>query len=146
MAIYRVERDYRFQIDKKLLKQISEVCLPGESVHKTIMRVFALGIREIMNQRREIISKNVPYVLYRFYGSNDVLLYIGISRSFVKRRTWHKKKSRWYTMIEKTVTTEYPSQTEAEIAERKAIISERPAYNVQYSTISKGLPTVAEGE
>lgn len=76
--------------------------------------------------------KQTKTALYRHFGENDVLLYVGISLSATTRLAQHSKNAPWYEDI-KRITIEYLDTRElAIIAEKKAIIFERPLFNQEY--------------
>lgn len=82
--------------------------------------------------RRPVIVQQLPpdpTVLYRFYGSDDALLYVGITRGMQRRFTEHSHKP-WWPEVARAATELYPTRMAAAIAEHAAITSENPRYNV----------------
>lgn len=71
--------------------------------------------------------------LYRFYNSNDALLYVGISEKGPERWKAHRKDKPWWTDVARTTTEHYNTRTEALDAERAAIIAEHPRHNVVHN-------------
>ena len=69
--------------------------------------------------------------LYRHFDSQGKLLYVGVSLSFLQRLGQHKENSHWFSLISRVEIESFPSRSEALSAERQAIRSEDPAYNVQ---------------
>jgi hypothetical protein len=68
--------------------------------------------------------------LYRHFGADDELLYIGISLSALQRLTGHRRHgSSWLTQITRVQIEYFPTEKEARQAETLAIRSERPLYN-----------------
>lgn len=75
--------------------------------------------------------------LYRHWGRNNTLLYVGISLSAVGRLSDHKRDSEWYWEIEKVTCEHYETREEALEAETIAIQQENPKYNKQKKTKKK---------
>lgn len=71
--------------------------------------------------------------LYRFYDADDVLLYVGISEKGPERWSAHRKQKPWWTDVARTTTTHYHDRAAALEAERQAIQSERPRYNIVHN-------------
>lgn len=68
--------------------------------------------------------------LYRHFDENNELLYVGISLSTVYRLSQHKVASPWFADIKKVEIETFPSREEALEAEREAIQTEDPKYNI----------------
>ena len=68
--------------------------------------------------------------LYRYYDEKGLLLYVGISLSSVARQAQHKLASSWYQKAVLCKISRYENREKALIAERDAIMKEKPAYNV----------------
>jgi predicted GIY-YIG superfamily endonuclease len=69
--------------------------------------------------------------LYRHYDKEKKLLYVGISISALKRLGQHKKHAHWFSQIA-LVTIEMCETREAALtAERVAVQTEKPIYNIQ---------------
>jgi len=68
--------------------------------------------------------------LYRYFDKNDNLLYVGISKSAIVRRSQHQGASHWYNKHTKVTTERFSTKREALNAERKAIKAEKPIHNV----------------
>lgn len=77
------------------------------------------------------IVDDVETVLYRHW-KGDELLYVGISISVLNRIAGHKKSS-WFREIDRITLERYPSKPEALEAEKEAIKSENPKYNVVHN-------------
>lgn len=68
--------------------------------------------------------------LYRIWGENDLLLYIGISKDFGGRWKQHARIQPWWGEMQRlAVDGWYDYRVEAEVAEELAIKAERPKYN-----------------
>jgi predicted GIY-YIG superfamily endonuclease len=70
--------------------------------------------------------------LYRHYGANDELLYIGISLNSAARLQQHKEHSAWFDEIKGVTIDKFESRDLALFAEAQAIMDEQPKYNIQH--------------
>lgn len=70
--------------------------------------------------------------LYRCLDANEELLYVGISKDPAERWKQHRGTAWWRHVTMRTVEW-YDDRPSAERAERKAIQSEGPRYNVQHN-------------
>jgi len=71
--------------------------------------------------------------LYRHFDAEGNLLYVGISKSTMDRLAQHSEKD-WYSSISNVTIEKFDERNDAIIAERKAIIAERPIWNKQRFT------------
>lgn len=71
--------------------------------------------------------------LYRHFNAEGELLYVGISMSALIRLAGHKYESHWYDQIAMITIENYDTISEAKEAEKVAIRSENPKYNIQFS-------------
>jgi hypothetical protein len=71
--------------------------------------------------------------LYRMFDRDDTLLYVGISKSVLTRLGQHMTDKEWLPSQGYIRWLTYPSRETAEAAEKKAIIREKPQWNVIYS-------------
>lgn len=69
-------------------------------------------------------------VLYRHFDADNVLLYIGISKSLLNRISQHSHVSHWFESISLIKLEWFATREEALEAERNAILYERPLYNI----------------
>jgi predicted GIY-YIG superfamily endonuclease len=74
-----------------------------------------------------------PIVVYRFYDSEGVLLYVGCTRNLILRTRVHSSQSHWYRRIASHTATVASTWREALDMERDAIRAERPLYNVVHN-------------
>jgi hypothetical protein len=78
-------------------------------------------------------------VLYRCFDSYGRLLYVGITHDFTKRRREHRARSAWWPQVARVSTVIYPLRNQALVAERIAVRTELPVYNVVYA-LASGAP------
>jgi hypothetical protein len=69
--------------------------------------------------------------LYCLYNSDDELLYIGIAFSLSRRYNQHRKTKPWWPEVGRRDVCWFETRLEAENAERRAILDERPRYNTK---------------
>lgn len=70
-----------------------------------------------------------PGVVYRHWGKNKELLYIGSSKNVDRRTTQHKHTTQWWNEIKDITIEKYEDIQDARKAEAKAIKKEKPKYN-----------------
>jgi predicted GIY-YIG superfamily endonuclease len=73
--------------------------------------------------------------LYRHYDSDGVLLYIGISLSFMVRLASHRHHKHWFNAIAMTKYENFATRREAAKAEKLAIKSEKPLHNIAHNNM-----------
>lgn len=83
-------------------------------------------------------SEARPHALYRFFGANDELLYVGITCDLGRRMSRHAQDKPWWTEVRRTTVEHFDSRDAVLAAERSAVMSEAPAYNVR---LRNGKPT-----
>jgi len=71
--------------------------------------------------------------LYRYYDSDNALLYVGISNKPGRRLQEHFKGQPWSGLIKKTDFEHFETREEAERAEIDAIKAEKPKHNVVHN-------------
>lgn len=74
--------------------------------------------------------------LYRFYDTNQRLLYIGISLNAATRAAQHRTEKPWWTDVAhmRIEHLDVTSRAEALDIERRAIQTERPLHNIVHNT------------
>lgn len=87
-----------------------------------------------------ISAHNEETELYRHFDSSGRLLYVGISLSTPQRLQQHMRGSKWAAEIERVEIERFPSRRDAIGAEIKAIISEKPLWNVAHNQPKTGKP------
>ena len=80
------------------------------------------------------------HALYRFYDAREELLYVGITDEPWRRWREHVRTKPWYPRVKHQAITWYEDKAAAEAAEREAIRSECPRFN-----IAGAVRPVAEG-
>lgn len=95
-----------------------------------------------MAQTRLKAIENSPHQLYRHFGENGELLYIGISLSVTTRLGQHRLTSPWFEKISRIEVEHFSNRIDALNAEKKAIKSESPKFNIHHNTPDK-VPTPA---
>lgn len=76
---------------------------------------------------------STPTALYRLFGDGDLLLYIGIAKTFGVRWHQHEQAKEWWPEVRRQTIEWHASREAAEDAERAAIKAERPKYNKQHN-------------
>jgi predicted GIY-YIG superfamily endonuclease len=70
------------------------------------------------------------HALYRFYDAHEELLYVGITDDPWRRWREHVLTQPWYPQVKHQAVSWYDTEAEATGAEKRAIRSERPRFNV----------------
>lgn len=82
-----------------------------------------------------------PTTLYRLYGPNDELLYIGVGGNPGRRFQEHRGDKPWWGEVARTTLEHFPTRQAALAAEAKAIRTLSPRYNIQHNRIAAGRPS-----
>lgn len=104
-----------------------------ESPHESHINLHRPGLAV-----RALQGYAVNAFLYRHFGSNDELLYVGISIDPFKRSKQHKRHSEWFNGVARIEIEIHKSRELALDAEREAIMSEQPLYNIAHKNPKKG--------
>lgn len=72
---------------------------------------------------------NMPTCVYRAYDKDGALLYVGISMNLESRLTKHRS-SAWWPLTDEITIKWYGGREEAKAAEREAIRTEAPRFNL----------------
>lgn len=83
------------------------------------------------------MSEKTPAALYRVFGAEDMLLYVGISEDFGTRWKQHAKIQPWWDEKRRLTVDWHESRPEAEAAERAAIKAEKPKYNLVHAVTAE---------
>ena len=78
--------------------------------------------------------------LYRHFSASGDLLYVGISLNPPKRFSQHSERSMWWDLTTRVDIEWFDSRREALAAERAAIKTENPAFNVCHRRATKQEP------
>lgn len=76
---------------------------------------------------------NPTVSLYRFYDSTGQLLYIGITNRIPRRLDEHGEEKPWYLEVADVKVEHHPDRHAALSAEKAAIKTERPKYNIVHN-------------
>ena len=68
--------------------------------------------------------------LYRYFDGDGKLLYVGITGDNVKRQSQHRRNAFWFGQIASATFEHFNSREEAIEAEREAIQTELPEFNI----------------
>lgn len=85
--------------------------------------------------RRQGRDPVVTYV-YRFYGHDNTLLYVGVTTRLETRFKDHQGKHWWSQAAHSTVEA-HPSRALALVAEATAIMDEKPLHNIQRPSLER---------
>lgn len=113
--------------------------LLGTPDAETVMKMRAIlyggesGSREVRPAPAPT-PKPRPCFLYRYFDEFDGLLYVGISFDPVQRSRAHQRHAAWAQFADRTDIQEFADEAAAREAERAAIQSERPVFNIVHST------------
>lgn len=69
--------------------------------------------------------------VYRFYGEQEQLLYIGVSWAPFKRWAYHRRNAAWFSRAQVVQVDVYRSRRTALRIEREGIREQAPAFNVR---------------
>lgn len=72
--------------------------------------------------------------LYRHFGHDGSLLYVGIANEPPARLRQHRKDKEWWVDVRNTTHQVFDTRPEAEKAEREAIKAEHPLWNKQHNS------------
>ncbi|WP_136244883.1 GIY-YIG nuclease family protein [Mycobacterium intracellulare] len=88
---------------------------------------------------------NERHVLYRFYNAREELLYIGITRHPMARFRSHQKDKTWWPEVAAITVENHASRNQLMIAERRAIMAEKPLYNKAFNDRAADEPKSLRG-
>lgn len=74
-----------------------------------------------------------PQALYRFFDEAGDLLYVGVTADLGGRWKAHSKDKPWWSDVRSCTVEPHPDRAAVLAAERSAIESERPRYNVVHN-------------
>jgi hypothetical protein len=74
-----------------------------------------------------------PHALYRFFDAAGALLYVGITNNPSRRFTQHGVSREWWHEVETIRMQRFPDREAVLAAEKAAIQSESPRYNIKHA-------------
>lgn len=86
------------------------------------------------------------YRLYRHFDKQQNLLYVGISLRAFQRLSEHREHSHWFSDIANVTFEPFSTKEAALAAEKQAIQSESPKFNVHYNKMLKAKVVVEDIE
>lgn len=84
--------------------------------------------RRVQQRLMKVSAPQHTAFLYRVWGKDGALVYIGKAVNPVARPNMHRRAP-WGHEIDRHTFFEYPTEADALAAEREAIIREKPKYN-----------------
>lgn len=81
------------------------------------------------------------HALYRFYGHDGALLYVGITNNPSNRWKAHSKEKPWWLDVTTVTLERHPDRESVLEAERTAIITEKPLFNVVHNAPGNRVPS-----
>lgn len=128
--------DFTYECSGSKLSEISfdqgEIILKQWYVFRRFMYIWSKI--DVTIEIEDIAVK--PCYLYRHFNANNTLLYVGVTHNPSGRFSQHLKNSSWINgVIDGGSTTyqKFDSAESARLAEKEAIKSERPRFNVQHN-------------
>lgn len=92
---------------------------------------------QLIGRTRDAIGEVVGnHALYRWFNDSGELLYVGITNDVGRRTDEHAEKE-WWSQVASSQVEWFPSRKAALDAEKRAIIAERPLFNVQHNGLMK---------
>lgn len=87
-----------------------------------------------LNPRRRLTDdERDRTALYRWYGFDGELLYVGITNNLLRRTSQHFDSKAWMHEAATATIEHFATRDEALAAEKDAIRRERPRYNIQHN-------------
>lgn len=74
-----------------------------------------------------------PHFLYRLRDSEGRLLYVGFTRHVQQRMAAHRSEQPWWPLVADREVEQHPDRASAERAEKEALATEAPAFNVLHT-------------
>jgi hypothetical protein len=107
--------------------------MPAQSILPGIRRAADRNFPDRIKKRTAttVQKENRNFCLYRYFGHDGVLLYVGISLNGIIRQSQHRDKP-WYPLIESSSHSYTETLEEVKQVEKRTIIAERPLFNKTY--------------
>jgi len=83
------------------------------------------------NSNNKVVTEQDNYV-YKFYNSENILLYVGITNHPINRFRQHKKDKNWFKEVDKIFISDNFYRNEAGLYEIYYISNEFPKYNIDF--------------
>lgn len=97
----------------------------------------AVSDREVWGSQAEqrAARRAEPHVVYRLFGSDDVMIYVGLSaaRNLGSRLRAHRRRS-WWDEVRRAETTWHPSFESAAAIEAGLVRTGQPRHNRRVTT------------
>lgn len=91
----------------------------------------------------EIEIGDEPTARYRLFDADDVVIYVGITKSPASRMDSHSREDSWWPEVARKTMCWYPTRVAARIAETAAIEAHEPKYNKMKSSYSPAAAAAA---
>ena len=75
------------------------------------------------------MKESTPTSVYRYYDSNGILLYVGITSRGATRNREHNSTKEWWQFVASQDVEHHPTRASAEARERDLIKSRQPPFN-----------------
>lgn len=92
--------------------------------------ILRLGPNPELVPETKLPPQAVPHALYRFFGADGSLLYVGLTMNPGTRWPSHARDKPWWLEVHTLTIEHFADRPAVEDAERRAIRAERPRYNV----------------
>lgn len=89
---------------------------------------------------------SVSYRLYRHFDKQQQLLYVGISLRSFQRLAEHREYSHWFEDIANVTFESFSNKDDALLAEKTAIQTEKPRFNLIHNTTQRSKVRVEDVE
>jgi len=124
-------KNFRRWIIGELLPTIAARGLPSTNRTDLPARRHKVTVSK-SDQRRQKVDPlwRKPHALYRLFTDRCDLLYVGISLSALQRMSSHRARQPWWHEVASIEIEYYPTRQAVLSAERQAIRTEHPRYNV----------------
>lgn len=96
---------------------------------RVVSQAIGMSVQQLKWYEPEDAGDTDTAYLYRFFDSNNGLLYIGITNDPSERFEWHEKNSMWWHYADRHEIEPKQSKRQAYRDESKAIQTERPIFN-----------------
>ncbi len=125
------------QADMRRLKQVENSNawpMPSDAWIRKQAHVYAgIATRCGFQTAGPATGSNGRTTLYRLYGSDDTLLYVGISKHALTRIGQHARDKDWYGQVGRMEFEHFNTREEAAAAEVDAIHREAPIHNIAHN-------------